>query len=291
MLGLIMLISLIISLIKCEQVCDKFLIHHDMSNCVLLEVPNVRRALHDFVCLNQGTWNCSFFECVDATTIDGETICESGIVNHLLCCKQHNIRYIDFWIRPLAEWYIEFFNLIIAAYDNTSSLWVNDEEYVGVYDFQNKETFVSIVLSYCENCQVNVSVYINGTLRVINYYENPLEVYDPNTGVVRLIFDVLNGQSYNVLLYFMSANTIVPTDEEIMWLYTLGKNRSVDTEICYDLPCTNGNGISSGYKTATIILGIVLGITFLLLLLLLIWTCYRYFTNNNEEKYEEMIEM
>lgn len=272
-----------LKILLCDEVCEKFLIHHNLDNCVPGEGGGgpSRRGPPIFNCPNQGTWSCSNFTCVPI--LDGEFACDSGIIDNGACSHLKDVYYIDFWIKPVDEWFVAFFHMLLAGVEQ-NTLVLNGELYEGLYDFEDKETFVSIVLDYCDDGKVNISVYINGSLTLVGYQEDPIRPYESPI----LVF--LGGPDPNIYIYFLSAHTVAPTPEEIMWLYTLGKNRSSDIEICYECPCCGGGigGVSSGYKTATIVLAIILGIFVLGNIILILWNILKGLFQTQPESFAKL---
>ena len=271
------------------EICEKFLGVYNFSDCY---IPPVRRNGVDVACPNFGTWTCAEFFC-EGQEVDG--VCSSGIdINIFLCCTQKNIHYVDLWFTPYEnqgdieeDWRIRTYNIFI--FGKGSNITIGNQLYETDYNFIGKETFISIVLmGYNDSsCQTDIYFYINGTL-TITQLGYPLYRYDTEHGMD--FFEFLPKPN-NQTITFLSAHSIIPTPEDIMWLYSLGSNRSADVEICYDFPCNGDGGVSSVYKTTTIILGIVLGITLFLLFIFFLWFIYKFVLSgmlNTTPKYKEM---
>lgn len=310
---------LLLKWIFAEEICEKFLITHhfipkNSEDCFFIGEPHL--------CPNRGTWGCGAFICI--AKING-TACRTGFYNlgmiDYKCCVQKNIRYIDFWFTPQKagqgfdyDWYIEIFNYDIHG--NGSNITIekgeSDEKvFQNLYDFIGKLTYISIIIDgYSEeNCTTNFYLYINGTKSLL-HNTNQLQLYTTESFIgpaLNLIFQ-LNSRNNKQNISSLYAHTIVPTDEEIKWLYSLGPYRSKDTEICYNItiddcperpPPPDCNitdnatvvleeGVPQGYKTATITLSILFGLTLLILIGLIIWLMYLYFMRVNEFRYQPM---
>lgn len=292
MIGFLILFLLLITSAIEEEVCERFTSHFDFYNCY-----------EDFeiLCPNLGTWPCSKVACSTQTT---NGTCEEGIVALILpeCCTQKDIRYVDFWAvfndepqDPIRDWIIQIYNLVISGKGSNITLPYQDiYTYETELDILGNLTFFSVAIKGYNytSCEADIELYINGNL-TISYKGFNLQMY---LGINYLHPYLYIPTNINQYFKFLSAHTIVPSPEDIYWLYTLGPNRTADVEICYesDEVCDNGGGeVSSGYKTATIILAITLGVLLCLMLLLLMWFLYTFFFTgqfNASKKYNEMNE-
>jgi hypothetical protein len=302
-------ILFLFGIIKSLEVCKGPLIAHDLFNC-FEEIQMKRRSMENMekmkfmenkedpppiICPNLGTWGCSSFIC--EFQFENGT-CTSGYINHQVgdyeCCTQHNIRYIDFWFTPQEEdWDIEIYDYDIHG--EGSDITIEGQLFQNLYNFIGQKTFISIILDgYCDGmCYTNFSLLINASL-AITHNTNKLNIYSQLEA--RNIFELHSKENQQQISKF-SARTIIPSLEQIEYLFGLGCDGPAFVELWYDDDETRsscGGMVSSGYRTATIILGIALGILALLLALFLIWWLYRFFTGVSMgikgEPYEAMKE-
>lgn len=272
--------------IKTEQICEfceKFPIIYDFFNCI--EEP--------LICQNLGTWGCAPFMC-DFQLENGT--CRSGHINHqeepYACCTQKDIRYLDFWFTPqkedlLDDWYIKFYDYDVFGED--SNVTVEGQLFQNLYNFIGQETFISITLEVDEeSCIGNFSLYINASL-AITQNTNVVNLYEGL--VAKNIFEFLLRDNSQKISFF-SAHTEVPTLDQIEYFFSLGKNRTLDVELCYDVEtCCGTSGVDSGYKTATIVLSIILGVILLCSLISFLFGLFRLFNNPNKSvTYQKMNE-
>jgi hypothetical protein len=290
------MMSLFLALIACVfiqkargyecEICEPMLMVYNFSGCQFA----VRREVEGspYICTNYGAWDCAPFFCTNGVNTDGRVVCSSGYANHADCFTQYHINYFDFWFTPsysgggLFDWITLLYNIVVQG--NETNIRVSPtgdgaQSYKGDFDFGNGETFFSIVLDYNETQEYTTTfkLYINGNLS-FTVNNALLSIYTGN--LLRNVFNLIFFPGQN--LTFFSASRGIPSDEQIMDMYLQGNNRSAGYEFCYtteDCPCEELCDSSYGYKTATIVLGILLGIVLLLLGLLLLWWIIRYFTN------------
>lgn len=272
--------------VKSEQYCEKFPIIYDYFNCEFQ--PTKRRdGGEHLVCPNLGTWGCAPFIC----EIQPENgTCHAGFTHHQHdCSTQKDIRYLDYWFTPqesqvYIDWYTKFYSYDING--KGSNITVGSQIFQNMYNFIGQETFISITLEVDQETSIgNLSLYINASL-YITYNTDILELYFLDSVAIN-IFEI--GLIDNLQkISFFSAHTETPTLDQIEYFFSLGKNRSLDVELCYDIPCYTTSGVSSGYMTATIILSIILGIIVLMELIRLIWLIYKFFVNSGKEPYQTL---
>ena len=299
MIIILLFCLLIYSISSTDEICEKFLIvNNDFTECINYKIDPSENIT---VCPNYGTWNCGSFIC---NGLFNAGYCNDGYYNLGLltsCCTQNNILYIDFWFTPQEvqggeeDWYVKIYDYDI--YGKGSNITVEGQVFENLYNFIGQETFISITFDTKENCTTDFYLYINGSLAIF-HNTNILNLYDEEVtnlkqNIARNIF-ILDEQENSQSITFISAHTVIPTEEQIKWLVSLGQNRATDVEICYNVTgenCTSvTSGVPSGYKVSTIVLSILLGVLFLIVFFLIIWLIYTYFKRSSL-KYIEMGEL
>jgi len=288
------------------EVCEPFPIHHNFYNCDVLDGGG-RRAPTPIYCQNQGTWGCTKFKSTVAESGDGYV--RFGEMIHTDCCTYKEIHYVDMWINAsiinpprrslefiVVDWVISIYGIIITGggeLGNHGSIFINDTEFTNAYNGPDEEDlFISVIFRYDDDdddcdTKLEVDIFINATfvgnitLPRFELFETPTYECDNTSVLVDLITFV--NHDINDVTVFISAHTIIPTLEQIEYLYSLGKNRSTGVEICYNstcpectectectecIECTEGNEVSSSYITAIITLSIIVLIFGLLILFL-----------------------
>jgi len=322
---ILLILFLIISLTLSQsyiEVCEPFPVHHNFYNC-----GGVGRRLMESTeeivwvsCPNQGTWDCSTFRCYRDDGVDMDGYCLYGSVRQNECCTYKNIHYVDVWISPNnatynmteipdrrrsgydnADWWIEVYNLDIRG--SGPDIYIESEYlFPNVYPNVTKESellFISIILRYNESCHMWVEVYINAILVANSTHDAGLDMWTGKTLYPMVEIENI-GEFDDDQVFFISAHEIIPTLEQIEYLYSLGPNRTTDVEICHDTEhdlchgsCTS-ELVSDTYFTLTIIFGVIFGILFCLLLGIVLWWFMRKKTNNmykeGEEEFKELDE-
>jgi len=324
---LFLILNLLHHCISNLEVCEPFPIHHNFYNCY--ENGGLRRAVNQVVCPNQGTWTCSNFNCFYDDRYDGA--CINGYLNQSNCCTHKDIHYVDMWVninnasvelrRKIENGWgfkIDIYNIEILIANN--NIEVNGTLWVDVIpNLENKETFINIILRYEEDCALDIEIYINATLVVNMTYEYGFIIWTsdeyPTGPMIKLIYEDVNVDD---LVFFTSAHTLIPTLEEIQYLYGLGKNRSTGVELCYNTTCpeceeceecniTNiceyscniteceeceeseectecsttclEGGVPTIYRTLTIIFSVIMGILLFVIFLIFAWLFVRGMSN------------
>lgn len=219
------------------EVCEKAYIHHQFKNCPV--DPPRRFGSADSICPNEGTWECSTFEChyPNPFTLDG--YCKYGEVDYSQCCTHKELKFTDMWFVPNInsgiDWEWDIYNLDIKG--NAGDILINGSNiFENVYNYScyGGETYIAASLEYNDTCITKLKIYINGSL-VINV-EETLDIYF--FSILRNMIEIDRESGNNEKVFFISSWEMIPTDEQVLYLYNLGKNRSTDIELCYDVTIT-----------------------------------------------------
>jgi predicted nucleic acid-binding Zn-ribbon protein len=184
-------------------------------------------------CPNEGEWPQVFYQCPLQFSDALGDFCYEGRTRHDVGCVMRRIHFIDFWFQVITgdgDWRVDFFNFYIAGNQDGDIIFNGTVTRPGVFVMPlNTMTYVAIVLDYDTTCETTATLYINGTYVANATYDNNLDI-SPFTSLY--VFDIVGPIGTKV--YFMGAHVLIPDEERIFELYTLGSNRSVDTEICFN---------------------------------------------------------
>jgi len=211
------------------EICDRFDIVHNFDNC-----PTGSPVEE---CANQGTWEHTMFVCTDpGSEVEDGNYCEYGRTKHDDCCTIREIHYIDFWFEIVggSTWQVNFFNFLVKGYSDgpfKGNIVLNDVVFEDLYTVSyDNLTFISVILDYGSTCETTMFLYINGVYMANITTDDVLDI-SPFTSLY--VMEMTAASSNH--LHFIGAHQRIPTSDKIMELYNLGGNRSISTELCYNI--------------------------------------------------------
>jgi hypothetical protein len=292
--------------IECQQllICSKFEECEEREDMILLrrDAEGFPIPQNNTICENAGLCQCGEIFC--EKPVLEEDYCTFAYYDHFVyneCPIHYNIHYADAHVRPSAEtgsgdeaWVIAVYNFVFE-FSNGNVLFNGTDMFYDIYEEPMVPLFISFVLEYSElpdpeaggTCTATVKMSINGVLK-LTMEDLGLKIFDEGNPLDMIVF--LN-EVGTVIEEFAISKTI-PSQDRIMEFYQLvsGAGRTCEEQVCEEGPCGNGC-VSSGYQTATIVMGIIIALLVILLIALLIWLLFLLNRNMQGARREQFFEL